>query len=68
MTQHRSNIVFDTEATGSVFVVREKEAPLFFFEGEDDAKSRGVCRFALRMYDLGQEHKSGEVRKVLGIR
>jgi hypothetical protein len=67
--QRRSDLFFDTDSTGSVFTVQDKdEEAVYLFRGEEDARSRGLCRLALRMYDLGATHKAQEVRKVLGVK
>ncbi len=65
MAQRRSDLIFETEESGSIFM-ETKEGPNMILEGSGTSHDRGLCRFALRLYDLGSTHKALEIRKALG--
>jgi len=66
------SIIFDYEES-SVYVEnpdpQAKETKIYYYKYKGDNKTEGhaVVSFMRRMYNLGKEHRSNEIRKALGV-
>ncbi len=66
--QTRGALVFDTEATGGVYIPAAcVEDMIIYQDGDGSGEAKSSCRRLLAMFDLGVKHKEKEIKKVFGV-
>ena len=66
MAQHRSDIVFETTSSGSIYVGKPEDNA-YFYRGLGSNDDVNICKLALKLYDLGVGMAKDEIRKVLDL-